>query len=102
MQGNLGHNVWNITEDSTNCQSEQEVHISPEDSGIDKAVPPLGSAKSLPQRLRPTAMGGVLISMERPVDSSNNNGPFLEWVRFSGRVLYPLNPYIYVPYMRRK
>lgn len=34
-------------------------------------------------------MGGVLITMQRPAGADAAYGPYVEYVRFAGRVLYP-------------
>lgn len=52
------------------------------------------------------SLGGVLVTMLRPPGAGPNYGPFLEWVRFQGRVLYPSSVSVYKnlldPVSRRK
>ncbi|GLC48350.1 hypothetical protein PLESTB_000086600 [Pleodorina starrii] len=89
VEGNIGRTIWNVTDDTSMCQSVLVLRIGPKKSGINLNVTADGSQAELPSSLRKTATGGVLITMERPPNAGLNYGPFLEWVRFSGRVLYP-------------
>ncbi|EFJ47421.1 hypothetical protein VOLCADRAFT_92116 [Volvox carteri f. nagariensis] len=95
VEGNLGRTVWNVTDDTSMCQSVLAINVGPAKSGMNLAVPAGGSPANLPTKLRATATGGVLVTMERPRNAGLNYGPFLEWIRFSGRALYPsgLVPY---------
>ncbi|KXZ50789.1 hypothetical protein GPECTOR_15g475 [Gonium pectorale] len=92
---NVGRMVYNVSNDPTVCQSVLSVAIGPKRSGINLPVPAGGSHAKLAANLAATATGGVLITVDRPLSSGPNWGPFLEWVRFSGRVLYPANVAIY-------
>ncbi|EFJ47334.1 hypothetical protein VOLCADRAFT_92109 [Volvox carteri f. nagariensis] len=95
VEGNLGRTVWNVTDDTSMCQSVLAINVGPAKSGMNLAVPAGGSPANLPTKLQATAIGGVLVTMERPRNAGLNYGPFLEWIRFSGRALYPsgLVPY---------
>ncbi|EFJ47335.1 hypothetical protein VOLCADRAFT_92110 [Volvox carteri f. nagariensis] len=95
VEGNLGRTVWNVTDDTSMCQSVLAINVRPAKSGMNLAVPAGGSPANLPTKLQATAIGGVLVTMERPRNAGLNYGPFLEWIRFSGRALYPsgLVPY---------
>ncbi|EFJ52584.1 hypothetical protein VOLCADRAFT_86831 [Volvox carteri f. nagariensis] len=74
----------------TTCQSVLSIRVTPSQSGIYEDVPEDGSSAELPENLARTAAGGVLITAYPfPHNAASNFGPFLEWVRFSGRVLYP-------------
>ncbi|GIL66808.1 hypothetical protein Vafri_20325 [Volvox africanus] len=98
----LGRTVWNVTDDTSMCQSVLVVRIPPKKSGINKPVPPTGSQENLPPALSTDAVGGVKITMGRPKNAGKNYGPFLEWVRFGGRVLYPKDASIYAPFAKKK
>ncbi|EFJ41864.1 hypothetical protein VOLCADRAFT_107521 [Volvox carteri f. nagariensis] len=102
IAGNVGRTVWNVTDDTSMCQSVLVVRVPPKKSGVNKPVPTGFNRRSLPPSLASTAVGGVLITMERPDNAGQNFGPFLEWVRFSGRVLYPENAAIYANAVRKK
>ncbi|GIL83272.1 hypothetical protein Vretimale_11290 [Volvox reticuliferus] len=95
LPGNIARTVWNVSDDTSMCQSVLVVRIGPKRSGINLPVPAGGSQENLPAKLQATATGGVLITVERPPNAGLNYGPFLEWVRFSGRVLYPSSSSLY-------
>jgi hypothetical protein len=102
VEGNLGRTVWNVTDDTSMCQSVLVVRIPAKSSGINMPVAEDGSQENLHPPLSLTAVGGVLITMERPPNAGKNYGPFLEWVRFSGRVLYPKTAAIYSDFKKKK
>ncbi|GLI60975.1 hypothetical protein VaNZ11_003231 [Volvox africanus] len=90
VEGNLLRTVWNVTSPADRCQAVLSIRVPTKDSGVTLDVPEDGSAVELPAELAQTATGGVLITViPFPGNASKNFGPFLEWVRFSGRVLYP-------------
>lgn len=95
VEGNIGRTAWNVSDDANMCQSVLMVRIGPKKSGINLPVPAGGSQASLPTVLQATVTGGALITMERPPNAGVNYGPFLEWVRFSGRVIYPASSSLY-------
>lgn len=90
MSGNILRTVWNATSPADNCQVVLTVRVSPRDSGINLPVPDYGTAEDLPYDLKETATSGVLLTVF-PLDEKMGNdfGPWIEWVRFDGRVLYP-------------
>ncbi|KXZ54576.1 hypothetical protein GPECTOR_4g641 [Gonium pectorale] len=95
LGANVGKTVYNVTNDPTVCQSVLSIRIGPVKSGIKSAVPAGGTQAKLPRELARTAVGGLLITVDRPQRAGPNYGPFLEWVKVSGRVLYPSDPTVY-------
>ncbi|KXZ46740.1 hypothetical protein GPECTOR_41g705 [Gonium pectorale] len=95
LGANVGKTVYNVTNDPTVCQSVLSIRIGPVQSGIKSAVPASGTQARLPRVLARTAVGGLLITVDRPQRAGPNYGPFLEWVKVSGRVLYPSDPTVY-------
>ncbi|KAG2445104.1 hypothetical protein HYH02_008971 [Chlamydomonas schloesseri] len=87
----LGRVVYNVTKDASACRSVLVVRIGPKKSGIKLPVPMGGSQANLPGKLADKAVGGILITMQQPENAGRNYGPFVEFVRFQGRVLYPAN-----------
>ncbi|GFR47652.1 hypothetical protein Agub_g9395, partial [Astrephomene gubernaculifera] len=95
---NLGRVVYNSTDMlGAKCQSIPAIQIGPKLSGTNLQVPRTGSQENLPKSLKSTAVGGVIITIQRPANAGNNYGPFIESVKFTGRVLYPKSetPYNY-------
>ncbi|KXZ54575.1 hypothetical protein GPECTOR_4g640 [Gonium pectorale] len=95
LGANVGKTVYNVTNDPTVCQSVLSIRIGPVKSGIKLPVPAGGNQDKLPKDLANTAVGGLLITVDRPQRAGPNYGPFLEWVKVSGRVLYPNNATLY-------
>ncbi|KAG2436510.1 hypothetical protein HXX76_006808 [Chlamydomonas incerta] len=98
----LGRTIYNVTKDTTMCQSVLVVRVGPKKSGINTPVPVGGSQAKLPKQLASKAVGGILLTMQQPQDAGKNYGPFVEFVRFKGRVLYPANPSVYAYAARTK
>eukprot|EP00198_Chlamydomonas_reinhardtii_P010461 XP_001699798.1 predicted protein [Chlamydomonas reinhardtii] len=100
----LGKTVYNVTKDTSKCQSVLVVRVGPKKSGINLPVPAGGSQAKLPTKLAAKALGGILITMQRPADAGLNYGPFVEYVRFKGRVLYPkdASKYAYAAAKKKK
>ncbi|GLC63165.1 hypothetical protein PLESTF_000006900 [Pleodorina starrii] len=96
IDGLLGRSVLNVSEDGTVCLAVQTVRIPPKKSGINRPVPADGSREALPPQLTLSAVGGVLITMKQAPNAGDIYGPFVEYVRFSGRVLYPSDPSLYL------
>jgi len=99
----LGRVLYNVSKDTTKCQSVLSIRIGPVKSGINIKVPAAGSAANIqPKRLRDRVYAGVLITMQRPPNAGLNYGPFVEYVRFQGRAVYPADVSIYTPFGRKK
>eukprot|EP00198_Chlamydomonas_reinhardtii_P004609 XP_001693945.1 predicted protein [Chlamydomonas reinhardtii] len=69
------------TDDSTACQTWLTVRV--------------GKA-TLPAKLLAKTIGGVVITVARPAKAGPNYGPYIEYVRFGGRAIYPTNPAEYL------
>eukprot|EP00198_Chlamydomonas_reinhardtii_P012523 XP_001701860.1 flagella associated protein [Chlamydomonas reinhardtii] len=98
----LGRVIYNVTKDTTKCQSVLAIRVGPKKSGVNMAVPTGGSQSNIQGKLKDKVIGGVVITMQRPAGSGPNYGPFVEYVRFQGRAVYPLDSSIYTQFGRKK
>ncbi|KAG2446423.1 hypothetical protein HYH02_008416 [Chlamydomonas schloesseri] len=80
---------------SAACLSWLTVRIGKVKSGVMAPVAVNGTQATLPPKLLAKTIGGVVITVKRPATAGQNYGPFIEYVRFGGRVLYPANPALY-------
>lgn len=72
------------------CASDQQFNILPRDSGINQAIPAGVTQTTLPANLK--VYQGVLLTISRPLGAKPGYGPFVEYVKFSGRALYANDP----------
>lgn len=84
------------TDDSTACQTWLTVRVGKVRSGIMAPVPANGTQATLPAKLLAKTIGGVVITVARPAKAGPNYGPYIEYVRFGGRAIYPTNPAEYL------
>ncbi|KAG2490951.1 hypothetical protein HYH03_010628 [Edaphochlamys debaryana] len=106
----LSGTIYDVPSDPTKCKSVLEItNLTATDAGLDLPVPtdPMYNQANLPAEFQTKAVGGILITILRnPLSgtapkptSGKNYGPFLEWVHFDGKVIYPQDTSIYTPYM---
>ncbi|KAG2432641.1 hypothetical protein HXX76_008981 [Chlamydomonas incerta] len=88
--GFLGTPVFNETKDITPCPGTLTVTLPRKRSGLAEPVPAGGSQYGLPKALRRSAVGGVVITLSAPPAGASQR-TVVEWVRFTGRALYPLD-----------
>eukprot|EP00198_Chlamydomonas_reinhardtii_P005273 XP_001694609.1 predicted protein [Chlamydomonas reinhardtii] len=88
--GFLGPPLFNESADITPCPGTLTLAVPRRRSGLAEAVPVGGSQAELPKALRRSAVGGVRISLNAPPTGASQR-TVVEWVRFTGRALYPLD-----------
>ncbi|PNH02665.1 hypothetical protein TSOC_011336 [Tetrabaena socialis] len=98
----VGKTIYSVKADPSKCLEVSQINVGRSKSGISLPVPASGSQSNLPSQLRSKVAGGILVTMERKPNSGVAWGPFLESLRFDGRVLYPRDPSVYAPQRRRQ
>ncbi|KAG2454197.1 hypothetical protein HYH02_001232 [Chlamydomonas schloesseri] len=88
--GFLGTPLFNEATDITPCPGTLTITLPRKRSGLAEVVPVAGSQAELPRALQRTAVGGVVITLSAPPTAASQR-TVVEWVRFTGRALYPLD-----------